>query len=231
MMAALIASAVLQAASVSAQIMAAPAEVSPQTRALIAPVAASIAKVRAEQSVLPPPATDREKLLRMMALEQAPRRALEEIDFSKIPEAERKYAYGAVWKQIAPIDDANQKALLAMLPPEGWFTISRYGHDGATAAFLIVQHADLDLQKRFLPTLEKLASQGEVDGGDYALMFDRVAIGEGRPQRYGSQYECKGGKWTPYPLEDPARVEERRAAMKLDTFKDNQARFAAMPPC
>lgn len=204
---------------------------SSESRAVIAPISASIAKTRAEHARLPAPKDDVDKLLRMKDLEQAPRLALGQIDFSRIPPAELKAARDAVWAEISPIDKANQEQLLAMLPPEGWFTISRYGRPAAKSAFLIVQHADIELQRRFLPLLEKLVTAGEVEGGDYALMFDRVAMREDRPQRYGSQFLCKAGRWTPYTLEDPAVVETRRASVGLSSFSENMARFAAMPPC
>jgi hypothetical protein len=222
--------ALLLAAAVAAATPA-PVPLSPQTQALIAPVHESIVKARADLDALPPPKDDPEKLVRMQKLDQAPRVALGTIDFSKIPTAERQNAMSAIWRQISPIDEANQKALLGMLPPQGWFTISRYGSDAAKAAFLIVQHANLDVQERFLPRLEPLAAKGEVEAGDYALMFDRVAVREGRPQRYGSQYRCEGGKWVLYPLEDLARVDAWRQSVGLSSFAANSARFAAMPPC
>ena len=140
--------AILLAQGVAAQIMAAPADLSPETRILIAPVAAAIARVRAEQAALPPPKDDAEKLLRMRDLEQAPRAAMMAVDFQKIPPAERQAANTAMWKQITPIDEANQKALLEMLPPEGWFTISRYGKEASRAAFLIVDRSLVPCNER-----------------------------------------------------------------------------------
>src|SRR5688500_9319055 len=104
--------AMLLAQSVSAQIMAAPADISPEARIAIAPVAAAIAQVRKEQAALPPPKDDVERLLRMRDLEQAPRAAMGRIDVSKIPAADRKNSMTAIWQQIIPIDEANQKALL-----------------------------------------------------------------------------------------------------------------------
>lgn len=222
---------VLLAQSVSAQIMAAPAEVSPETRILIAPVAAAIAKVRQEQAALPPPKDDAERLLRMRDLEQAPRAALGRIDVSKIPAADRKNSLTAIWQQILPIDEANQKALLAMLPPEGWFPSSKYGKEASRAAFLVVQHANADLWRRFVPILEPLAAKGEVEGGAYALMFDRLALSEGRKQRYGSQMKCDDGKWVPLPTEEPDGLDQRRAAMGMAPYADYLAGFANGPPC
>lgn len=214
----------LLAAAVSA------APLSAQTQALIAPVRAAIVKARAELDALPPPKDDTEKLLRMQKLDQAPRNVIQ-IDFSKTPPAEKAAAQAAIWAEIKPIDEANLNALLTMLPPEGWFTISKYGKAGSAAAFLIVQHSDVSQWSRFVPVLEKLAARGEVRGGDFALMYDRLALQEGRPQRYGSQMTCKAGKYVPDRLEDPDHVDERRTAIGMSPYKDYLALFANDPPC
>jgi hypothetical protein len=223
--------AMLLAQSVGAPIMAAPADISPEARIAIAPVAAAIAKVRKEQAALPPPKDDTERLLRMRDLEQAPRAALGTIDVSKIPAADRKNAMTAIWQQIIPIDEANQKALLAMVPTEGWFTVAKYGKDGSRAAFLIVQHASPELWRRFVPVLESLVAKGEIPGGEFALMYDRLALSEGRKQRYGSQMRCEGGKWVPSPIDDPDGVDQRRASLGMAPFSDYLKNFATSPPC
>lgn len=221
----------LLAQSVSAQVMAAPADMSPEARIAIAPVAAAIAEVRAKQAALPPPKDDIEKLLRMGELEQAPRVAMGKVDFLKIPIAERDNAVRAIGQQMRSIDEANQKALLAMLPPEGWFTIGKYGAEASRAAFMIVQHSNPDLWRRFVPVLEPLAAKGEVAGGDFALMYDRLALSEGRKQRYGSQMKCEAGKWVPAPIEDPAAVDRHRAATGMRPYAEYLANYANAPPC
>lgn len=225
-------SAMLLAQGVAAQIVAAPVEVSPETRILIAPVAAAIAKVRAEQAALPPPKDDAEKLLRMRDLEQAPRAAMMAVDFQKIPPAERKAAYTAMWQQITPIDEANQKAVLEMLPPEGWFTISRYGKEASRAAFLIVQHGNVELWRRFVPVLEPLAAKGEVEPSQFALMYDRLETTEGRKQRYGSQMRCKAGKWVPDPIENPEELDARRAKLGMEPYASYLSKnYSGPAPC
>lgn len=209
---------------------AAAVQLSPQTEALIAPVHDAILKARAEIDALPPPKDDTERLLRMQKLDQAPR-AVIQIDFSNTPPAEKAAAQAKIWAEIGAIEEANLKALLAMVPSEGWFMISKYGKAGSTAAFLIVQHSDISQWRRFVPALEKMAAQGEVRGGEYALMYDRLALHEGRPQRYGSQMICKAGKYAPDRLEDPEHLDERRAAIGMSPYKDYLARFENYPPC
>ena len=82
------------------------------------------------------------------------------------------------------------------------------------------------------PVLEPLVAQGEVEGQSYGLMYDRLAINEGRPQRYGTQMTCKDGRWVVDTLEDPERVEQWRREMKFPwTLAEYEARFRDYPPC
>ena len=192
----------------------------------------AIASERSRQLALGPPKDVSERLVRLGALDQAPRRVVTTFDFSKIPEAERAAIRAAVGQRIAAVDAETQAALLALVPKEGWFLKSRYGEQAAQAAFLIVQHGPEGLVARFLPILEPLVAAGEVPGTDYAMMFDKVAILRDLPQRYGTQFRCDFGKWRPYPVEDPARLDERRAAVGYPgTFATYRTVFEKMPPC
>lgn len=210
----------------------APALIDPEARALIAPVTDAIRAEQARQAALPPLADDRERLERMGRLDQAGRMRIGEVDVSALPPEQRAAAFAAISAEIDPIDRANQQALLAMIPPEGWFPRSRYGDEAAKAAFHIVQHGDEALWRRFLPVLEPLVASGEVEGEAYAKMFDRLAISEGRPQRYGTQFSCESNRWTLAPLEDEARVEAWRAGMGIATpLSIYVEHMAATPPC
>lgn len=168
----------------------------------------------------------------MLEVEQAARNAMTPIDLHDLPKPDRDAAFQAMWAPVRAVDKANQASLLRMLPPEGWFYASKYGPEAADAAFLIVQHGDLDLWRRFVPVLEPLVAAGEVKGPAYALMFDRLARNEGRPQRYGSQMTCKAGKFVVDTLEDPDRVDDRRKAMGFtETLAEYAKHFADYPPC
>lgn len=202
-----------------------------EAEALIAPVLDAIEGERARQAALPPPANDRERLERLGRLDQAPRQVLGQIDLSSLPAAEREAAGSAMWGAIWVMDTANMAALLEMVPPEGWFLKSVYGEEAARAAFLIVQHSGLEHWRRFVPLLEPLVATGEVDGGQYALMYDRLQTSQGLPQRYGSQMTCRDSRWVLFELEDQDRVDEWRTEMGLGPLADYVARFADQPPC
>lgn len=211
-----------------------PAPLSPEARALIAPVAEAIAAEEARQAALPPPANDRERLERMGVLDQVGRRALNPIDLTLLPEEERQAANTAMWAPLTATDERLMAELLTMVPPEGWFLKSVYGERAASAAFLIVQHSDLESWRRFVPVLEPLVAAGEVDGQSYGLMYDRLAQNEGRPQRYGTQVTCKAGKWVIdwENIEDPTNADARRREMGFHwTLAEYEAVFAKYPPC
>lgn len=98
--------------------------------------------------------------------------------------------------------------------------LDRYGWPGPEAGanashnmWLIYQHQDanIDWQKRALRHMEVRLDSGEVSRSDYAYLFDRVAVNEGRLQRYGTQLDGCGIK----PVEDEPRLDQRRTAMGL----------------
>ena len=99
------------------------------------------------------------------------------------------------------------------MPEDGWFSGKVYGEEAAQGAFLVVQHADTALQKLFLPAIQAMSERGETPRWQYAMMHDRVAVGEGRPQRWGTQMQFVNDRMVPAPTEDPDRLEERRAPM------------------
>lgn len=122
----------------------------------------------------------------------------------------------ALLLSVAEADRANTAWLKEITGRHGWPTISLVGKEAAAAAWLLVQHADFDpkFQRACLERMEKQPST-EVSRRHVAYLTDRVLINEGKPQRYGTQFERAGGRWRPKPLEDEAGVDQRRAAMDL----------------
>lgn len=120
-------------------------------------------------------------------------------------------------KEMVAVDVANTGWLKQVIEKYGWPTKTMVGHDGAFAAYLLVQHADLDLdfQRACLVLLKAAVRSGEADALHVAYVEDRIAVAEKRPQRYGTQFM---NDETPFPIEDPAHVDERRAAVGLGTL-------------
>ena len=95
-----------------------------------------------------------------------------------------------------------------------------------------MQHSNETYWERFLPVLEPLMATNEIDGQSYAMMFDRLAISQDRPQRYGTQFRCDNDKWRPYPFEDRDNIEALRATMNFAVpYEAYEAHFRSMPAC
>ena len=129
-------------------------------------------------------------------------------------------------RQMCETDADNTVWLKADLEAHGWYRISTHGEAASKAAWLMTQHADNDraFQRQVLALLEPLAAEREVEPADVAYLYDRVAVGTGRPQRYGSQGRCvAAGVWGPQPLEDESRVDALRASVDLGPLADYAA--------
>lgn len=87
--------------------------------------------------------------------------------------------------------------------------------------WLIVQHSDLDTQKEFYPFLREAADQGELSMEDMALLEDRIALFEGKPQRYGSQIvEDSAGERVIYTLLNTDSVDIWRSAAGMPPLEE-----------
>jgi hypothetical protein len=159
---------------------------------------------------------------------------LEKVNLSGLAPALRDAASRAEWTEINRHDLANQSALKALLPHEGWFLKSRYGQNAVHAAFDIVYHAvnDKELQHAILAAIEPLVAKGEIRAQAYGMLYDCVATGDNRPQRYGSTFVCQDQKRVLAPLEDPEQVDVWRKTMGFPiAVEESAARFANGPPC
>lgn len=115
-------------------------------------------------------------------------------------------------------DRQRTERLRQIVARHGWPTQTLVGDDGATAAWAIAQHSDLepDFQLEMLGLMRRAAASGEADRGELAYLTDRVAANAGRPQTYGTQMGCTAdGKPQLATLADPGRVDELRAEAGL----------------
>jgi hypothetical protein len=210
-------------------VLAACQPVSPVDEAL-APL---LEKVETEQealSHLPANASLKTRMAHVYVLDQAPRQFLNETQGADLPEDIKAKVLGRISTLMSELDRQNLALVLEHLPPEGWYLKSQHGIEVATTAFLVVQHSDLATWRRFVPVLEPLVAQGEVGGEAYGLMFDRLALAEGRPQSYGSQMACMDGQWRVQNLEAPDAVNQRRRDMGFTkTLEEYEAMFASQP--
>ena len=119
-------------------------------------------------------------------------------------------------QRMTDVDADNTSFLKRIVTERGWPGRSMVGSDGATAAFLIVQHsADTSFQAKVLPLLEKAFAAGDAEGQQVALLTDRVAIHRHQPQVYGTQASIVRGRFALDPIADSANVDARRARVGM----------------
>lgn len=149
--------------------------------------------------------------------DQAPRRELE-ATIEKFGPTSSSAKMAAA--KIKRSDSVNIREVAAIIDQYGWPGPAMVGDDGSAAAFLVMQHADLKTQDKYLPLMRKAVKDGKAQASDLAILEDRVALGHGRRQTYGTQVGTgTNGKFV-FPLADPDHVDERRARMGLGTIAD-----------
>ena len=127
-----------------------------------------------------------------------------------------------LWKIIEQKDAENLAKVTAILDTRGWLGADLVGSDGNNTLFLVIQHSDLKTQEKYLPMMRAAVKEKKARPEDLALLEDRVALGEGRRQTYGSQLRTnpKTGKNELSPLDDPDHVDQRRASVGLGLLAD-----------
>ncbi len=204
----------------------------PEIAAFNAAVHEAYGMVRTRQAKSPP-ANTKDRLERMADLDQAGREALSRLDLDHVSESDRRAAQPG-FAEIGRQDLKNQAQLKAMMSSSGWFTRRKYGRKAALGAWLVADHAvnDPALMRTVLARLRPLARAGGFEGRQHAILYDRIAVMfDHRPQRYGTQVECRSGEWRPLPVEDPARLDDRRRTAGFREGKAVYLKTFALEPC
>ncbi|MGV9212919.1 DUF6624 domain-containing protein [Micromonospora sp. RB23] len=118
-------------------------------------------------------------------------------------------------------DQARTTRLKEIIRAHGWPTFALVGEDGGNAAWAIVQHSDLDpaFQQEAVDLLRAAVAARQASPGNLAYLEDRVAVGKGEPQVYGTQIRCgPDGPVPATPIRDEPGVERRRAGAGLPTL-------------
>lgn len=128
----------------------------------------------------------------------------------------------AHWELIEEQDSINLAKVEKILAKHGWLGWDLIGRSANGALFLVIQHAELETQEKYLPMLREAVKKGDAAPADLALLEDRVAMGLGKKQIYGSQMgiDQETGEYYVFPIEDPDNVNQRRAEVGLGPIED-----------
>ncbi len=126
--------------------------------------------------------------------------------------------------QMEKVHLANAEQLRGIITQIGWPTHDKVGDEASQAAWLIAQHAISlpNFMRQCLTLLDQEAQAGQVDPTNWAFLADRIAMYEGRSQRFGTQFiNDESGTLIPYQLDGSvAIVDQRRQALGMNTVQE-----------
>ena len=124
--------------------------------------------------------------------------------------------------EMEKLHNRNAKLLNEIIDKIGYPTIDKVGEKAHEATWLIIQHAigQPNFMKKCETLLAKAVSENKANPLNLSYLIDRIATFEGRPQRYGTQFDWdENGKLNPQPFDDLTKVNQRRKAIGLNTLE------------
>lgn len=124
-------------------------------------------------------------------------------------------------ERMQKVDSSNLVFVSGFLDKYGWKGANEVGETGNNTLFLVIQHAPLAVQEKYLPLLRKAVKEGKAWPNQLALLEDRVLVAQKGYQIYGSQLHMdEHGVMTVSPIQDEANVNKRRAAVGLEPLEE-----------
>ncbi|MFT5618487.1 MAG: hypothetical protein ACI85I_001722, partial [Arenicella sp.] len=160
------------------------------------------------------------KQLKQIAIEDQTLRFL-------LPDAIEKFGNGSeetnyVWSLIHRQDSICEYKIGQIVNEYGWLGKSKVGDEANQAIWLIVQHAELPTQEKFLPLLESSVAKGESEGWHLAFLQDRILMRKNEKQIYGTQslWDKTINKNRIYPIRDRKNVNKLRKELGLESIEE-----------
>jgi hypothetical protein len=124
--------------------------------------------------------------------------------------------------RVQRMDLENLVWLKNLVKERGIPTVAEVGESGVHWTWLLVQHADDDpkFQLSLQPIFAERQEAGELPADDLAKLTDRVLLAQGKPQRFGTQFDWYAGKFKPKGAADIADIEANRRTLGLMPLTD-----------
>lgn len=116
-------------------------------------------------------------------------------------------------ENLVIVEDVLQQGLPAGLSADSYNTI-----------WIVIDHASIEKQEEYLPIVEQMSAEGLIPIDKYAILFDRIAMRQKRPQRYGSQVlqfgQADAVKSYVWPVENPMVLDSLRSSVGMCPIAD-----------
>ena len=125
------------------------------------------------------------------------------------------------------IDSANLSYVEELIRNYGWPGKNFVGAKGNYTIWLVIQHADLETQEKYLPLLIKSVADSESRPVDLAYLQDRILMRQDKKQVYGTQVwmNPKTGLQEFWPIEDEININIRRKKLGMSTLEEYAGYF------
>jgi hypothetical protein len=123
----------------------------------------------------------------------------------------------ALFGHMKQTDSLNFMEVNRILTRYGWLSPSSIGPDANRTLFMVIQHADLAAQEKYVLMMTQAVKEGSLKAASFALFQDRMALRKGQKQIYGSQvaWNMKTNHYYVMAIENPDQVDLRRAKVGL----------------
>jgi hypothetical protein len=116
-------------------------------------------------------------------------------------------------ENLVIVEDVLQQGLPAGLSADSYNTI-----------WIVIDHASIEKQEEYLPIVGQMSAEGLIPIDKHAILLDRVAMRQKRPQRYGSQVlqfgQADAVKSYVWPVENPMVLDSLRSSVGMSPIAD-----------
>lgn len=126
-------------------------------------------------------------------------------------------------EEMKELHNRNAIILNEIIDQIGYPAIAKVGKAASEAAWLVIQHAigQPGFMKKCVKLLEVVVSENKAHAKNLAYLTDRVAVLEGKPQLYGTQFDWdKNGELSPELFDDLIKVNQRRRSIGLNSLEE-----------
>jgi len=155
----------------------------------------------------------------------------DQIPRQQLAPLEKEFGYSSIevnkqWKVINKTDSVNSIIVSEILDKYGLLGKDKISDTASRTLFLVIQHADIDTELKYIDKLKDAAKTGRAKLSDYALLVDRTNLHLRKFQEFGSQLGTnKSGVNVFYPIRDEPNVNKRRQNFGLKPLEEYAAFF------
>ncbi|PYS99283.1 MAG: hypothetical protein DMF63_11705 [Acidobacteria bacterium] len=124
-------------------------------------------------------------------------------------------------KDLDTLKQENVARVCSILNKQGWPMVGAVGRDGVDAFLVLVSKAlPAVMQVELYPAMIDAFERDQIERGQlFAGYIDRLRLSLGQKQLFGSQVFVRDGFLMMAPIEQPSRVDERRAEFKMSPLR------------